>query len=60
MEINAGSAFKKKANQNKKELISDLESSSEDKDSDSDWVIFPETECQTLPLATSIIRHYWV
>ena len=45
MEINAGSAFKKKANQNKKELISDLESSSEDKDSDSDWACFPRTEC---------------
>ena len=45
MEINAGSAFKKKANQNKKELISDLESSSEEKDSDSDWAYFLGREC---------------
>ena len=36
MEINTPSPFKKKANQNKKEQLSDLESSSEDEDSDSE------------------------
>ena len=37
MEINNSSPFKKKANQNKKEQLSDLESSSEDEGSDSEW-----------------------
>ena len=36
MEINTSSPFKKKANQNKKEQLSDLESSSEDEGSDSE------------------------